>query len=57
MEIKKKLIEEIIEALYNYSIIHDKPFDYADIFFSLAFKTNDELRRIARAAGLRTKEA
>lgn len=29
-----------------------RPFDGGDLFFSLAFRTDDELRSIAKAAGI-----
>jgi len=43
---KKELIWKIIEAMKNKAILHNKQFDAGDMFFSLAFKSKKELKKI-----------
>lgn len=45
-EEKKQLIDQILTALKNQAIVENKPFDYADNFFKLAFMRDDDLRKI-----------
>ncbi len=49
---KGKLIGLILTHLKFHAAEHKKPFDYGDTFISLAFKSDDELRTIARLAGV-----
>ena len=53
-EIKGKLIGAIVEALRFKAIeVGDGSFCEGDTFFSLAFKTDDELLKIARLCGIK----
>lgn len=51
-EQKKNLIWSIISHLKFTASSQKKPFDAGDTFFSLAFKSDDELLNIAKLAGL-----
>ena len=49
---KGNLIAAIIAHLRFHAHAQKKPFDGGDVFFSLAFKTDAELKKIAKLAGL-----
>lgn len=49
-EHKKQLIGRIISTMRFEAKRRNKPFDEGDVFFSLCFKTDDELTTIARLA-------
>lgn len=49
---KGGLIAAILSHLKFAARNADKAFDEADTFLALAFRTDDELRRIAKLAGL-----
>lgn len=51
-EEKGKLIGLILTHLQFHAQEQKKPFDYGDTFFSLAFKTDEELEEIAALAGV-----
>lgn len=52
-EQKKEIIWKIIRELKNQAILHNKPFDGGDLFFSLVFMTDKELNEIASACRIR----
>lgn len=52
---KGKLIGKIVEALRNEAMATNRPFDEGDMFFSLAFRTDEELMTIAKLCGVSTK--
>jgi hypothetical protein len=52
-EQKKEMIWKIIEALKSQAILLNKQFDAGDTFFSLAFKTDKELKKIYALCGLK----
>lgn len=52
IEQKGKLISQIITHLKFAAQRLDKAFDEGDTFFSLAFKSDTELKRIAKMAGV-----
>ncbi len=52
IEEKGKMISNILTHLQFHAQQHKKLFDYGDTFFSLAFKSDDELKKIAALAGL-----
>ena len=47
---KGNLIAAIIQTLRMAAEVQQKPFDGGDMFFALAFKSDAELKRIAKAA-------
>jgi len=47
-ELKNKMINEIIGAAKNAAFLANKPFDGADMFFTLVFRTNKELKDICK---------
>ena len=49
---KGELIGAIIEQLRQAAKKADKHFDAGDVFFSLAFKADSQLKQIAKAASL-----
>lgn len=49
---KGKLIGEVISQLRFEAELLKKQFSEGDVFFSLAFASDDELLRIARLAGI-----
>lgn len=49
---KGELIWAIIAHLKFHAQEHKKTFDAGDTFFQLAFKSDSELRRIAKLAGV-----
>jgi len=48
IEIKGKMINKIIGAAKNAAFLANKPFNGADMFFKLAFRTNKELKEICK---------
>lgn len=50
-EEKARIIGNIISHLRATANLGQKPFDEGDVFFSLAFKTDEEIRRIAKLCG------
>lgn len=52
IEAKGRLISAILSHLKFAAHAQQKPFDEGDTFFSLAFKSDPELQRIARLAGV-----
>ncbi|MGK5033180.1 hypothetical protein [Janthinobacterium sp. MDT1-19] len=52
IENKRNLIWAIIAHLEHAAMNQKKAFDKGDTFFSLAFKSDSELRRIAKLAGV-----
>ena len=52
-EQKKDIIWKIIETLKSQAILHNKQFDAGDTFFSLAFKSDKELKKIALLCGIK----
>lgn len=54
-EIKGKMINEIIGTAKNAALLANKPFDGADMFFTLAFRTNKELKEICKKLGICVK--
>lgn len=51
-EQKGKLISQIITHLQFHAQATKKPFCEGDTFFSLAFKTDAEIKKIAKLAGV-----
>jgi hypothetical protein len=51
-EQKGKLIAVIIQHLEYHAKTQKKAFDAGDTFFALAFKSDSELRKIAKLAGI-----
>lgn len=47
-EEKGRLIATLIRTLRAVAFLQKKPFDEGDTFFALAFKSDDELNKIAR---------
>jgi hypothetical protein len=52
-EQKKYIIWKIIAALKGQAIAESKPFDAGDVFFSLVFKSDDELNMFAALCGVK----
>ena len=50
-EQKKELIDSIIITLRYTAKNLGKPFDEGDVFFSLCFKSDEELLKIAKLSG------
>lgn len=50
-EEKKSIIQEIMSHLRFHASENGKHFDAGDIFFSLCFKSDDELLNIAKLSG------
>ena len=50
---KRELIWKIIEVLKSQAILHKKQFDAGDTFFTLAFRTDKEIKKIASLCGLK----
>mgnify|MGYP007121910717 CR=1 FL=1 len=48
---KSALIERILSHVRFHAKEHNKAFDEGDTFFSLCFKTDEELKQIAKLAG------
>jgi hypothetical protein len=49
---KGKIINNIIIVLSAQAKLHNKSFDNGDTFFSLCFKTDKELVKIAKMCGI-----
>ena len=49
---KRNMISNIIAHLKFHAQEHDKAFDEGDTFFSLCFKTDKELVKISKLAGI-----
>ena len=56
LEIKGKMINEIIGAAKNAAFLANKPFDGADLFFTLAFRTNKELKAICKSLKINSQK-
>jgi hypothetical protein len=52
IEQKGKMIGEIISVLRHTAEQQQKPFDGGDTFLSLCFKSDEELKKIAKLAGI-----
>lgn len=49
---KGNLIAAILAHLKFHARAQNKPFDEGEVFFSLVFRTESELRQIAKLAGI-----
>lgn len=49
---KGSLMNEIIGVMKGQAQLQNKHFDGGSVFFSLAFKTDKELKRIAKLCGI-----
>ena len=49
---KSKLIDKILCELKSSAIVNNKYIDMSDTFFSLVFKTDKELVKIAKLCGI-----
>jgi len=51
---KAEMIKEIIELCKSSSRIHNLFFDGADVFFTLAFRTDSELKKLCKQLNIKT---
>lgn len=51
-EQRASMIADILAVMKFNSAMHKKFFDYGDTFFALAFRTDEQLKKIAAGCGL-----